>query len=195
MQEKKLYIISGCNGAGKTTASFNILPDLLNSKEFVNADEIARGLSPFQPENVSIEAGRLMLKRIDELINSNQDFSFETTLSTKSFINTIEFAKSKGYYVTLIFFWLESVELAKDRVRKRVSEGGHNIESDVIERRYKAGIKNLFKLYFNKVDSLLIYDNSTAESELIAEKEIEDELFTIHNSQKFNSLKMISNEQ
>jgi predicted ABC-type ATPase len=195
MQEKKLYIISGCNGAGKTTASFNILPDLLNCKEFVNADEIARGLSPFQPENVSIEAGRLMLKRIDELINSNQDFSFETTLSTKSFINSIEYAKTKGYYVTLIFFWLESVELAKDRVRKRVSEGGHNIESDVIERRYKAGIKNLFKLYFNKVDSLLIYDNSTAESELIAEKEIEDELFTIHNSQKFNSLKMISNEQ
>jgi predicted ABC-type ATPase len=195
MQEKKLYIISGCNGAGKTTASFNILPELLNCKEFVNADEIARGLSPFQPENVSIEAGRLMLKRIDELINSNQDFSFETTLSTKSFLNTIEFAKSKGYYVTLIFFWLESVELAQDRVRKRVTEGGHNIESDVIERRYKAGIKNLFKLYFDKVDSLLIYDNSTAESELIAEKEIEDELFTIHNSQKFNSLKMISNEQ
>ena len=195
MQEKKLYIISGCNGAGKTTASFNILPDLLNCKEFVNADEIARGLSPFQPENVSIEAGRLMLKRIDELINSNQDFSFETTLSTRSFINTIEYAKSKGYYITLIFFWLESIELAKDRVKKRVTEGGHNIESDVIERRYKAGIKNLFNLYFNKVDSLLIYDNSTAESELIAEKEIEDELFTIHNSQKFNSLKMISNEQ
>lgn len=195
MQEKKLYIISGCNGAGKTTASFNILPDLLNCKEFVNADEIARGLSPFQPENVSIEAGRLMLKRIDELINSNQDFSFETTLSTKSFINTIEYAKSKGYYVTLIFFWLESIELAKDRVRKRVTEGGHNIESDVIVRRYKAGIKNLFKLYFNKVDSLLIYDNSKTESELIAEKEIDDELFTIHNSQKFNSLKMISNEQ
>ena len=195
MQEKKLYIISGCNGAGKTTASFNILPDLLNCKEFVNADEIARGLSPFQPENVSIEAGRLMLKRIDELINSNQDFSFETTLSTRSFINTIESAKSKGYYITLIFFWLESIELAKDRVKKRVAEGGHNIESDVIERRYKAGIKNLFNLYFNKVDSLLIYDNSTAESELIAEKEIEDELFTIHNSQKFNSLKMISNEQ
>jgi predicted ABC-type ATPase len=195
MQENKLYIISDCNGADKTTASFNILPDLLNCKEFVNADEIARGLSPFQPENVSIEAGRLMLKRIDELINSNQDFSFETTLSTKSFIKTIEEAKSKGYYIKLIFFWLESIELAKDRVRKRVTEGGHNIESDVIERRYKAGIKNLFKLYVNKVDSLLIYDNSKAESELIAEKEIEDESFTIHNSQKFNSLKMISNEQ
>jgi predicted ABC-type ATPase len=195
MQEKNLYIISGCNGAGKTTASFNILPDLLNCKEFVNADEIARGLSPFQPEKVSIEAGRLMLKRIDELINSKQDFSFETTLSTKSFVNTIDNAKSKGYYITLIFFWLESIELAKDRVQKRVSEGGHNIEPDVIERRYKAGIKNLFELYCDKVDSLLIYDNSKAESELIAEKEIEKELFTIHNSQKFNALKIYSNEQ
>jgi predicted ABC-type ATPase len=89
MQNKKLYIISGCNGAGKTTASFNILPDLLNCKEFVNADEIARGLSPFQPEKVSIEAGRMMLKRIEELLNSNQEFSFEPTLSTRSFINTI----------------------------------------------------------------------------------------------------------
>jgi predicted ABC-type ATPase len=195
MQEKYLYIIGGCNGAGKTTASFNILPDLLNCKEFVNADEIARGISPFQPENVSIKAGRLMLKRIDELIHSNQDFSFETTLSTKSFTSTIENAKSKGYYVTLIFFYLESIELAKSRVRKRVTEGGHNIEAEVIERRYKTGIKNLFNLYCNKVDSLLIYDNSTAESELIAEKEIEDELFTIHNTQKFNSLKIISNEQ
>ena len=136
-----------------------------------------------------------MLKRIDELIGSNQDFSFETTLSTKSFINTIEDAKSKGYYVTLIFFWLESIQLAKDRVQKRVSEGGHNIEPNVIERRYKAGIKNLFKLYFDIVDSLLIYDNSKAKSELIAEKEIENELFTIHNSQKFNALKKISNEQ
>jgi predicted ABC-type ATPase len=96
MEEKKLYIISGCNGAGKTTASFNILLELLNCKEFINADEIARGLSPFQPEKVSIEAGKLMLKRIDELINSNQDFSFETTLSSKSFLNTIERAKSKG---------------------------------------------------------------------------------------------------
>ncbi|NDA64779.1 MAG: zeta toxin, partial [Chitinophagia bacterium] len=100
-----------------------------------------------------------------------------------------------GYYITLIFFWLESIELAKDRVKKRVSEGGHNIETDVIERRYKAGIKNLFKLYCDKVDSLLIYDNSKAESELIAEKEIENDFFTVHHSQKFNALKMKINEQ
>jgi len=189
MQNKKLYIIGGCNGAGKTTASFNILPDLLNCKEFVNADEIARGLSPFQPEKVSIEAGRLMLNRIDELINSYQDFSFETTLSTRSFVRTIENAKAHGYYITLIFFWLESVDLAKDRVKKRVTEGGHNIQSDVIERRYHSGIKNLFDLYHIKVDSVLIYDNSTSASELIAEKEISNASFTIHNFEKFNKLK------
>lgn len=189
MQNKKLYIIGGCNGAGKTTASFNILPDLLDCKEFVNADEIARGLSPFQPEKVSIEAGRLMLNRIDELIKSNQDFSFETTLSTRSFVKTIKKAKANGYYITLIFFWLESVELAKDRVKKRVTEGGHNIHSDVIERRYHSGIKNLFEFYYTKVDSLLIYDNSTSASQFIAEKEISNPTFTIHNLAKFNKLK------
>lgn len=194
MGEKKLYIIGGCNGAGKTTASFNILPDLLNCKEFVNADEIARGLSPFQPEKVSIEAGRLMLARIEELLISQEDFSFETTLSSRSFVSTFNTAREKGYYITLIFFWLESIQLAKDRVKKRVTEGGHNIEAEVIERRYTSGIRNLFKLYANKVDSLLIYDNSNIESELIAEKELNGE-FIIHQSTKFNQLKLIANEQ
>ncbi len=194
MEEKKLYIIGGCNGAGKTTASFNILPDLLNCKEFVNADEIARGLSPFQPEKVSIEAGRLMLARIEELLKSHEDFSFETTLSSRSFVSTFNTAREKGYYITLIFFWLESIQLAKDRVKKRVTEGGHNIEAEVIERRYTSGIRNLFKLYANKVDSLLIYDNSNIESELIAEKELNGE-FIIHQPTKFNQLKLIANEQ
>ena len=194
MTEKKLYIISGCNGAGKTTASFNILPDLLQCKEFVNADEIARGISPFQPEKVSIEAGRLMLRRIDELIVSGQDFSFESTLSSKSFLHTIINAKARGYYVTLIFFWLESVELAKDRVLKRVSEGGHNIEESVIERRYKNGIVNLFNLYERHVDYLLIYDNSNANAQLIAEKELSSE-YQIHQMVKFETIKSICNEQ
>jgi len=78
MNEKRLYIIAGCNGAGKTTASFNILPEILDCKEFVNADEIARGLSPFQPEQVAISAGRMMLTRIQELLNNGDNFSFET---------------------------------------------------------------------------------------------------------------------
>lgn len=191
MGNKRLYIIAGCNGAGKTTASFNILPGLLNCMEFVNADEIARGLSPFQPESVAMEAGRIMLKRIGELLDSRQDFSFETTLATKTFVHTISKARLNGYFVSLIFIWLESPELAKDRVCKRVAEGGHNINPEVIERRYRAGVKNLFAMYSDKVDSLLVYDNSGIESELICEKEFGND-FVVHDPVKFQSLKSIA---
>ncbi|MEA5141808.1 zeta toxin family protein [Arcicella rigui] len=104
MNTKKLYVIAGCNGAGKTTASFFLLPNVLGCKEFINADEIAKGLSPFQPEKVSIEAGRIMLHRIDELLNQEKDFAFETTLSSKTYAQTILKAQSKGYFVTLLFF-------------------------------------------------------------------------------------------
>lgn len=157
---KNLYIISGCNGAGKTTASYTVLPDILQCKEFVNADEIAKGLSPFNPESVAIEAGRIMLSRIEELLSRNITFSIETTLSTKSYINLVKKAQSKGYHVHLIFFWLETPELAIQRVAERVSKGGHHIPSDVIQRRYVKGIKNLFNLFMKEVDVWAIYDNS-----------------------------------
>ena len=110
-----LYIIAGCNGAGKTTASFTILPEILDCKEFVNADEIAKGLSPFQPENVSFQAGRLMLERVDELLNNRSDFAFETTLTTLSYLNTIKEAKVKGYSITLLFFWALAILFVKGR--------------------------------------------------------------------------------
>ena len=185
---KNLYIVSGCNGAGKTTASYTILPEILNCKEFVNADEIARGLSPFQPEKVSIEAGRIMLKRIDELLHDNKSFAFETTLASKSYKNQIEEAKSKGYDVTLLFFWLQTIDLAKQRVKARVLSGGHNIEINVIERRYINGIKNLFDIYVPLVDNVLIIDNSEAKHQFIARKANNSELQIIDNL-KFNKLR------
>jgi predicted ABC-type ATPase len=188
MNDKKLYIIAGCNGAGKTTASFTILPEILDCKEFVNADEIAKGLSPFQPEKVSFEAGRIMLNRIDVLLSENENFAFETTLSTKSYKSKINEAKDKGYRVTLLFFWLQNIELAKERVKIRVSEGGHNIEPEVIERRYIRGIKNLFNIYLPMVDGAFIFDNSEAQHELIADKQLENSL-NIVNIDKFNLLK------
>lgn len=160
MKKKNLYIIAGCNGAGKTTASFTILPEILDCKEFVNADEIARGLSPFQPEEVSFEAGRLMLNRIDELLEEEINFAFETTLSTRSFKERIVTAQSKGYEVSLLFFWLNNPELAIERVANRVTEGGHNIPKDVIIRRYERGIINLFDIYMPLVDEYRIFDNS-----------------------------------
>lgn len=188
MNDKKLYIIAGCNGAGKTTASFTILPEILDCKEFVNADEIAKGLSPFQPEKVSFEAGRIMLNRINELLSENENFAFETTLSTKSYKNKIVEAQEKGYRVTLLFFWLQNIELAKERVKIRVLEGGHNIESDIIERRYNRGIKNLFDIYLPIVDGAFIFDNSEGIPKLLADKQIDTEL-NIVNQVKFNLLK------
>ncbi|MBQ6651768.1 MAG: zeta toxin family protein [Prevotella sp.] len=157
---KNLYIISGCNGAGKTTASYTVLPEILNCREFVNADEIARGLSPFNPESMAIEAGRLMLKRIEELLSRDETFSIETTLAAKSYLNLVHRARSKGYRVNIVFFWLRTPELAILRVAERVQHGGHNIPEDIIRRRYVAGITNLFRLFMSEVDYWSIYDNS-----------------------------------
>ena len=155
-----LYIIAGPNGAGKTTASMNILPDLLDCKEFVNADEIAKGLSPFKPEEVAIQAGKLMLERINNLLSQKVSFAIETTLSTRSYKKLVERAKLLGYEVQLLFFWLESPEMACQRVAKRVSEGGHNIPVDVIYRRYQLGLDNLFNIFIPIVDYWSLYDNN-----------------------------------
>ena len=168
MAEKNLYIISGCNGAGKTTASYSVLPKLLDCKQFVNADEIAKGLSPFCPESVAIQAGKLMLLRIEELLASDEPFSIETTLATRSYSELVKRAQEKGYKVTLLYFWLNSPELAVERVARRVREGGHNIPKDVIYRRYEKGLKNLFNIFIPIVDSWMIVDNGVEPREIIA---------------------------
>jgi predicted ABC-type ATPase len=129
-----------------------------------------------------------MLKRINELISENETFAFETTLSTKSYKNKITEAKEKGYRVTLLFFWLQSIELANERVRTRVLEGGHNIAIEIVKRRYKKGIKNLFDIYLPIVDGALIFDNSEGKHELLADKQI-DGFLNIVNPYKFNILK------
>ncbi len=190
---KHLYIISGCNGAGKTTASFTILPEILNCQEFVNADEIARGLSPFQPDKVSFEAGRIMLKRIKELLHQNETFAFETTLATKSYKNLILTAQEQGYTVTVLFFWLQTINLAKERVKTRVIEGGHYIDDDVIERRYKNGISNLFNIYLDVVDEALLFDNSEGIHHLMATKKINQEI-KVEDALTFNLLKKVYHE-
>ena len=188
MEDKTLYIIAGCNGAGKTTASYTILPEIINCKEFVNADEIAKGISPFQPETVAFESGRIMINRINELLKENQTFAFETTLSTRSYKNKILQAKKQEYTVVLLFFWLNNIKLAKERVKTRVKEGGHNIPPDVIKRRFIKGIVNLFEIYLPIVDTALIFDNSYGKHLLIAQKIKQKSIEVIHN-EKFNLLK------
>jgi predicted ABC-type ATPase len=183
-----LYIIAGCNGAGKTTASFTVLPEMLDCDEFINADEIARGISPLNPEKASIEAGRFMLTKIEKLIANKKDFAFETTLATKSYVNTVQRAKQKGYQIVLVYFWLDSVSLAIERVRIRVHDGGHNIPEPVIIRRYFSGLSNLFNLYIPICDYWMIFDNSTAPSELVAEGYSSGEMEII-NPETFEKIK------
>ena len=184
----KLYIIAGCNGAGKTTASFTILPEVLGCKEFINADEIAKGLSPFQPESVAVQAGRIMLARMDELLQKGETFAFETTLATKSYKQKIEWAQANGYEVTLLFFWLDSPNMAKKRVAQRVAEGGHSIPSETIERRYYNGIANLFAIYIDMVDICYIFDNSEGERTPIAKK-YKGGKEIIYNTDLYNQMK------
>ena len=189
-----LYIISGCNGAGKTTASFTILPEMLGCKEFVNADEIARGLSPFQPENVSFQAGRIMIERIEELLNLEVDFGFETTLTTLSYANTILLAKEKGYNVTLIYFWLDNVNLAIERVKSRVSEGGHDIPEEVIRRRYYRGMINLTTKFINICDYWIVINNSSRPFNFVVEGQGLKEL-KIYDNAVWNIIKNQSSEE
>ena len=164
-----LYIIAGCNGAGKTTASYTVLPELLNCYEFVNADNIAAGISPFNAESVALGAGRIMLQRIDELLKQKVDFAIETTLSTRSYVSMIQKVQQNGYNVMLLYFWLKSPQMAMQRVAKRVSKGGHNIPEDVIIRRYYRGIKNLINLYIPISHTWLLVDNTSVEPVFVAQ--------------------------
>ncbi|MBE9586910.1 zeta toxin family protein [Mucilaginibacter sp. JRF] len=163
-----LYIIAGCNGAGKTTASYTMLPEILNCKEFVNADNIAAGISPFNPESVALEAGRIMLKRIHELMRDNTDFAFETTLATRSYTLLIKEAIEKGYNIILVFFWLDSPAQAIRRVAKRVSAGGHHIPDEVVTRRYYRGLYNLLNLYIPFCNKWMIVNTMGLVPETIA---------------------------
>lgn len=182
MTRPTLYIIAGCNGAGKTTASYSVLPDLLECREFVNADEIARGLSPFNPESVAIEAGRLMIQRIESLVGQRKTFAIETTLATRSYAALVHKVHDLGYNVVLLFFWLPSPEIAVKRVAKRASEGGHNIPSETIYRRYRLGLQNFFDIFIDIVDSWSFYDNLNTPVELAND----DEIF---QSETFNGIK------
>ena len=167
----KLYIVAGANGAGKTTSSFSVFPEILKCKEYINADSIAKAISPFNTESVSIEAGKILLKRIDKLITEKSDFAFETTLSSKSILGIIRKAKSYGYKIIILFFYLNSFKTAFQRVNIRVSQGGHFISQEVIKRRYQRGLINLMNIYIYNCDYALIIDNSGSVPDIIAEIE------------------------
>ena len=165
----KLYIISGCNGSGKTTASYTLLPDLLNCREFVNSDEFAKSFSPFDPGAASVTASRYMLMKINYLLDRKADFAVETTLATRSLLQIVLQAKRLGYETTVLYFWLNSPELAIERVRDRVVSGGHNIPDAVVRRRYVMGLPYHFHYYIPRMVRWILADNSKPPFSVVAE--------------------------
>ena len=182
----RLYIISGCNGSGKTTASYTILPDLLNCREFVNSDEFAKSFSPFDPSAASVTASRYMLMKINYLLEKRADFAIETTLATRSLIKIVCEAQGLGYEVTLYYFWLNSPDLAIQRVHDRVATGGHNIPDSVVRRRYVMGLQYFFDTYLPVIDNWVLADNSKPPFTVVAEGS--KQLRYIKDNEKFNQI-------
>ena len=189
----RLYIISGCNGAGKTTASYSLLPEMLDCSEFVNSDEFAKGLSPFDPSKASIQASRFMIMKIRYLLKRQQDFAIETTLATRTLLKTAKQAQSAGYTVTLLYFWLNSPDMAVERVRARVEAGGHNIPEETIRRRYSRGIYYFFNLYAPISERWILADNSQIPFRVIAEGS-KDEIVNIKDHETYAKVKAIADE-
>ena len=165
----RMYIISGCNGSGKTTASYMLLPELLDCSEFVNSDEFAKSLAPFHPESAYVTASRYMLKKLQYLFSRRKDFCLETTLATRSLIKMVQRAQEQGYFVTVVYLWLRSPEIAIQRVAARVEAGGHDVAPDVIRRRYYAGLQYFFDTYAPTCDKWMLVDNSDADFNIVAE--------------------------
>lgn len=180
----EIYIIGGPNGAGKTTSAKSLLPKLLHCHEYVNADAIAAALSPFSPESVALQSGRLMLDRIHYLANQKRNFSFETTMASRSFAPFLADCKKKYYSINLIFLWLQDPHLALERVKDRVERGGHNIPPDTILRRYIRSIDNFLNIYIPLADDWVLYDNSSTEPAIIAEKKA-NQPCSVHNQQSW----------
>lgn len=158
--ELKIVIIAGPNGAGKTTFAKEYLPNEADCPDFINADLIAAGLSPFRPETAAIHAGRLMLHEIKSRVKQLRSFAFETTLSGRSYAQKIPQWQALGYHIKLIFLNLPNANIAVARVAARVAQGGHNVPEDVIRRRFSVGLRNFEGVYKNIVDAWIVYDNS-----------------------------------
>ena len=168
VDKPNVYVIAGPNGSGKTTFAKEYLPKFAKCLEFLNADLIAAGLSPFAPERENVRAGRILLTRIRELSQAGIDFGFETTLAGRNHAKQLYRMKSLGYRIVLIFLWLPDANLAVNRVASRVLQGGHNIPEVDIRRRFDSGLRNFFDLYQALADDWLLFDASQITPQLIA---------------------------
>lgn len=166
-----LYVIAGPNGAGKTTFARKFLPKYEGCLEFVNADLIAGGLSPFAPDRAAIQAGRIMLEQIHSLSNRGINFGLETTLSGKTYLKLFHDLKKMGYHIHIFFLWVNSIDIALRRIEKRVRNGGHSVPEATVRRRFEKSLFNFFNLYQLIMESWAIFDNSQETPKMIAFEE------------------------
>ena len=170
MKTRNVYIIAGPNGSGKTTFAREFLPRHAHCPNFVNADLIAQGLSPFLPAAAAIKSGRLVLEEIRGFARKQADFGFETTLSGKSYVNLFRALKAQGYKLHLFFLWVPGPELAVARIKDRVAEGGHHVPAQDVRRRFGRSIANFFTLYEPLLDSWMFFNNAGTVPALIAKR-------------------------
>lgn len=166
-----VFVIAGPNGAGKTTYARRFLPEEMRLQEFVNADMIAAGLSPFSPDRAAYAAGRMMLRRLRELVAARADFSFETTLAGRTYASLFRTMRAAGYRVRLEFLWTPHLSVSRQRVRQRVAKGGHDIPEDVQERRFHVGVRHLAEIYRPLCHHWRLFDNSGTNPHLVVEEE------------------------
>jgi predicted ABC-type ATPase len=170
MKNKNVYIIAGPNGSGKTTFAKKFLPDYAKCQNFVNADLIAQGLSPFSPRAAAIKAGRLVLEQVHKLADKNVDFAFETTLSGKSYVAFLKELKERSYSINIFFLWIPNTELALSRIKDRVLAGGHDVPVADVKRRFYRGVYNFLTYYMKLADTWLLFNNADAIPRLIAKE-------------------------
>jgi predicted ABC-type ATPase len=188
MKAPVLLLIAGPNGAGKTTTAMTFLPEVIGIKNFVNADLIARGLSPFDPSFADVQSVRIMVKKMEELRNAKESFAVETTLASKSIAKFIKESEAVGYETELIFVMLDSPETAVKRVALRVAKGGHHVPEDTIRSRYFRGIANLFEIYMPIVNRWTVLDNSEMGKTKTVAKCFAPATPTVYNADLYNQL-------
>ena len=195
MSQRRIVVLAGPNGAGKSTSARALVNETLGIQTFVNADVIAQGLAGFAPESIAVEAGRIMLNRLNELAADRMDFAFETTLAARSYVHWLTQQRGLGYQVSLYFFWLATPELAAARVAHRVQNGGHSIPEETIRRRYGRGIGNLVNLYIPIVDNWCVFDNSRNDEPIAIATGLCGRVSQIYNEDAWEEIQRLRGEE
>lgn len=192
-RHKQIFMIAGPNGSGKTTSAQSILSQQTKIYEFINADEIARGLAPLHPESMNLTASKLMVNRLRDLLRANKSFAFETTGAGKNYLKYLHQAQIEGYEINLMYLWLSDEDLAVKRVAQRVEQGGHHVPEADVRRRYKQGLKYIMNYYLPCADNAIILDNSNIDLQKIIARKKSGEELVVEDMKTWKTIQELSN--